>query len=47
MYKLGTVYFLKDNREKSRFWLEKVISEQGNSVGSVAGKAKEFLKNNF
>lgn len=47
MYKLGTVYFLKDNKEKSRHWLEKVIAEHGNGVSSAAGKAKDFLRKNF
>lgn len=47
MYKLGTVYYLKDNREKARYWLEKVISDYGNSVGSSASKAKAFLSEKF
>ena len=47
MYKLGTVYYLKDNKEKSRVWLEKVIAEYGNGVNSAANKAKDFLKQRF
>ena len=47
MYKLGTVYYLKDNKEKSRMWLEKVIAEYGDGVGSAATKARSFLKERF
>mgnify|MGYP000097242173 CR=1 FL=1 len=47
MYKLGTVYYLKDNREKASYWLEKVISDYGNSAGSSASKAKAFLSEKF
>lgn len=47
MYKLGTVYFLKDNKEKSRFWLEKVVAQYGKGVNSAADKAREFLRDRF
>lgn len=47
MYKLGTVYYLKDNKEKSRQWLEKVIAEYGDSMNSASNKAKDFLSNRF
>lgn len=47
MYKLGTVYFLKDNKEKSRLWLDKVIAQYGNGVNSAADKAKTFIRDRF
>lgn len=47
MYKLATVYYLKDNKEKSRMWLQKVIADYGNGVNSAANKAKAFLKERF
>jgi tol-pal system protein YbgF len=45
MYKLGKVYFQKGNAEQSRQWLDRVIAEHRNS--GAAGKAKQFLKDNF
>ncbi|WP_339671651.1 tol-pal system protein YbgF [Dasania marina] len=47
MYKLGTVYFLKDNKEKSRLWLEKVVAQYGKGVNSAADKARDFLRDRF
>ena len=47
MYKLGTVYYLKDNKDQSRQWLERVIAEYGNGVSSAATKARNFLRDRF
>ncbi|MGK0441825.1 MAG: tol-pal system protein YbgF [Pseudohongiellaceae bacterium] len=47
MYKLGTVYYLKDNKEKSKQWLQRVIAEYGGGVSSAANKAKTFLRDRF
>ncbi len=48
MYKLGKVYFLKGNKEKSREWLNRVISSYSKSpYSSAADKARQFINSNF
>jgi len=45
LYKLGRVHFMKGNRDRSREFLNRVISEYGDS--SAAKLAQEFLDQNF
>lgn len=47
MYKLGKVQFLKGNREKSREYLDRVISEYGSSNSSAVKLSRDFLAENF
>ena len=47
MYKLGKVYYLKGNKDKAAYWLEKVVAEHGGGANSAADKAAQFLKSNF
>lgn len=47
MYKLGKVQFLKGNREKSKEYLERVISKYGNTNSSAVKLARDFLAENF
>ena len=45
LYKLGRVQFMKGNRDRSREFLDRVISEHGDS--SAAKLAQEFIDQNF
>ena len=47
MYKLGKVQFLKGNREKSKEYLDRVISKYGNTNSSAVKLARDFLAENF
>lgn len=47
MYKLGKVQFLKGNREKSREYLERVVSEYGSTNSSAVQLSRDFLQENF
>jgi tol-pal system protein YbgF len=45
LYKLGRVQFMKGNRDRSREFLDRVISEHGDT--SAARLAREFIDQNF
>lgn len=47
MYKLGKVQFLKGNREKSKEYLDRVISKYGNTNSSAVKLSRDFLAENF
>ena len=47
MYKLGKVYFLKGNRERSREYMDRVISEYGSSGSSAVKLARDFITENY
>ena len=47
MYKLGKVYFLKGNRERSREYMDRVISEYGSSGSSAVKLARDFIAENY
>lgn len=47
MYKLGKVQFLKGNREKSKEYLDRVISEYGNTNSSAVKLSRDFIAENF
>ena len=47
MYKLGKVQFLKGNREKSKEYLDRVISKYGNTNSSAVQLSRDFLAENF
>lgn len=48
MYKLGKVYFLQGDKEKARYWLDKVIADHSNgSNSSAADKARRYINTNF
>jgi tol-pal system protein YbgF len=47
MYKLGKVYFLKGNREKSREYMDRVISDYGSSNSSAVKLARDFIAENY
>lgn len=47
MFKLGKVYYLKGNRAKSREYLDRVISEYGDSNSSAVQMARDFIDQNF
>ena len=47
MYKLGKVYFLKGNRERSREYMDRVISKYGSSGSSAVKLARDFITENY
>ena len=47
LYKLGRVHFMKGNREKSREYLDRVISEYGSTNSSAVKLAQDFINENF
>lgn len=47
MYKLGKVYFLKGNRERSREYMDRVISDYGSSGSSAVKLARDFITENY
>ena len=47
MYKLGTVYFLNGDKQKSQEMLTHVIDRYGNTGNSAVNKSREFLRKNF
>lgn len=47
MYKLGKVYFQKGNREKAREYLERVISQYGNTNSSAVKLSRDFIAQNY
>lgn len=47
MYKLATVYFLQDDKDKAREMLTHVIDRYGNTGNSAVIKAREFLRKNY
>lgn len=47
MYKLGKVHFEKGNREKSREYMEQVVSDYGNTNSSAVKLARDFLAENY
>lgn len=47
LYKLGKVYFLQGESEKSQHLLNQVIERYGSGTSSAPALAKEFLKENF
>jgi hypothetical protein len=47
MYKLGTVYFLNGNKQKSQELLTHVIDRYGSTGNSAVNKSREFLRKNF
>ena len=48
LYKLGKIQLMKGNRERSKYYLDRVISEYSDSNKSVAKLAQDFIfKNNL
>ncbi|AKH70395.1 tol-pal system protein YbgF [Spongiibacter sp. IMCC21906] len=47
MYKLATVYFLNDQKQKSKELLTHVIDRYSNTGNSAVQKSREFLRKNF
>ena len=47
MYKLATVYFLQDDKDKAGELLTHVIDRYGNTGNSAVIKAREFLRKNY
>lgn len=47
MYKLGRVHFEKGSREKAREYMNRVISEYGNTNSSAVKLARDFLAENY
>ena len=47
MYKLGKVHFEKGNREKSREYMERVVSDYGSTNSSAVKLARDFLAENY
>ncbi|MFK7977494.1 MAG: tol-pal system protein YbgF [Halioglobus sp.] len=47
LYKLGTVQFMKGNREKAREYLNLVIEQYGSSNSAVAKLARDFISENY
>jgi tol-pal system protein YbgF len=47
MYKLGKVYFQKGNRARGREYLDRVISEYGNTNSSAVQLSREFIAENY
>ncbi len=46
LYKLGKIQLMKGNRERSRYYINKVIKEYSDSNKSVVALAKDFIKEN-
>lgn len=47
LYKLGTVQFMKGNREKAREYLDLVLEQYGSSNATVAKLAQDFIAENY
>ena len=48
LYKLGKIQLMKGNRERSKYYLDRVISEYSDSNKSVVKLAQDFIfKNNL
>ncbi len=47
LYKLGRVHFMKGNRDKSREYLDRVISEYSGTNSSAVKLAQDFIDQNF
>ena len=48
LYKLGEIQLMKGNRERSKYYLNRVISEYSDSNKSVVKLAQDFIfKNNL
>jgi tol-pal system protein YbgF len=47
LYKLGTVQFMKGNREKAREYLDLVLEQYGSSNPAVAKLARDFIAENY
>ena len=48
LYKLGKIQLMKGNRERSKYYLDRVISEYADSNRSVVNLAEDFIdKNNL
>ena len=47
MYKLGKVHFEKGNRDRAKEYMDRVISEYGNTNSSAVKLARDFLAQNY
>ncbi len=47
LYKLGTVQFMKGNRQKAREYLDLVLEQYGSSNPAVAKLARDFIAENY
>lgn len=47
LFKLGTVQFLKGNREKAREYLDLVVRQYNSSNGAVVKLARDFIAENY
>lgn len=47
MYKLGKVHFEKGNRDRAREYMDRVISDYGNSNSSAVKLARDFIAENY
>jgi tol-pal system protein YbgF len=47
MYKLGKVHFEKGNRDKAREYMDRVVTDYGNTSSSAVKLARDFLAENY